>query len=404
MKTIETKEAKITFIYEKKTIQIFGSVEDELSKFFERFVAKLNANSSIYDYEFFYEGKKLTNFTNIQKSNIIKNKNEFTISVFKKTKKVKCPKCICNDCILKINNYHLSFYGCKYKHRENKIFDGYQDSQKIDLSQIVCSKNSCGKNQSDDPKDFYKCLTCTKLLHRTKYFCNDCSKAHDQTHIKIKYDDKNYYCEQHFNRLIKYCFTCKQDLCEECENEHKKNEHKIKSYESMIPNLKEIKESLDKIKINIDFLGHIVDDIKEIIDRAMKIYEKYSDIAGDIIEKYELNNKKFKNFCILKTLHNLKNSNFQIIDDLDDIINASELKNKINNLIDIFQGDRDKYKDISNTVENETNEEDDWDIDNNNDFNGNNQEDDKNEDRANEKKKKVILKYNRTKNSVRNKK
>ena len=99
----DTKEAKVTFIYEKKTIQILGSVEEELSKFFERFITKLNANSSINDYEFYYEGHKLTNITNIQNSDIIKDKKEFAISAFKKTKKIKCPKCICNDCILKIS-------------------------------------------------------------------------------------------------------------------------------------------------------------------------------------------------------------------------------------------------------------------------------------------------------------
>ena len=399
----DTKEAKVTFIYEKKTIQILGSVEEELCKFFERFVTKLNANSSINDYEFYYEGHKLTNITNIQKSDIIKDKKEFAISAFKKTKKIKCPKCICNDCILKISNYHLSFYGCKYGHKEKRLIDDYYESQKINLCQIVCSKSGCNKNQSNDPKDFYKCLTCTKLLNRTKYYCNDCSKTHDQSHIKITYDEKNYYCEKHFNKLIKYCFTCKEDLCEECENDHKNQDHRIKAYESIIPNIKEIKESLDKIKTNIDLLRHIVDDMKENIDNAMKIYEKYKEIADDIIEKYELYNKKNKNYCILKTMRNLKNSNSKIIEDLNVIISGSDLKDKINNLINIYLRDRDKYKDIiNNTVENETNEDGlDNDIDN---FNDNIQEEEKNDEKIKEKKKNVFIKHSGTRKCIKNNK
>ena len=398
-------EVKVTFIYEKKTIIILGSVKEDLSKVFDKFVFKLNPSSTLSDYEFYYEGHKLTNITNIQKSNIIENKKEFAISAFKKTKKIKCPKCICNDCILKINNYQLSFYGCKYKHNDNKIFDDYFDSQKINLSQIKCSTNGCKKNQSNDPKDFYKCLTCTKLVHRTKYYCNDCSKVHDPTHKKITYDEKNYYCEQHFNKLIKYCLTCKQDLCEECENAHIKQNHKIKNYESLTPNIKDLKESLEKIKININSLRHIVDNIKENLDGAMKIYENYNEIADDIIEKFELYNKKNKNYCILKTMSNLKNSNEQILVDLNNIIKAEDLKSQINNLIDINQGDRDKYKEINinNTVENETNEDN---LENGENFEDNNniQEEQKNEKITKKKKKNCNLKHCGTHNNIKNNK
>ena len=134
----------------------------------------------------------------------------------------------------------------------------------------------------------------------------------------------------------------------------------------------------------------------------MKIYEKYSEIADDIIEKYELYNKKNKNYCILKTMINLKNSNLQIIDDLNKIINASDLKSQVNNLIDIYQVDREKYRDITNTVENETDEDN---LENGDNFSDNIiQEVEKNEEIINDKKKKEKIKKCGTKDRIKIKK
>ena len=42
---------------------------------------------------------------------------------------------------------------------------------------------------------------------------------------------------------------------------------------------------------NINFLRYIVENIKEELDGAVKIFERYNEIAKDIINKYELYNK-----------------------------------------------------------------------------------------------------------------
>jgi len=349
-----TFSVEVTFFYERKTIEIPCKVDEKMTNIFQKFINKLNSSSTVNDFDFFYEEKKLDNNTKILKD-ILKKNREIAIFVEKKSRIIKCPKCICNDSIISIDNYHLTFSGCKYNHTVNRLFNEYKESQKIDLSQIVCSKSGCTKNQRDDPQDFYKCLTCTKSLHHTKYYCNKHSLEHDKSHIKIKYDEKNYYCEKYFHKFIKYCFTCKRNLCHDCLDEHK--EHETIDYNTISPNIKEIKEDISKIKGKINDLRHIIEDIKESLDGSMKIFEKYCEIANDIIEKYELFNKKSKNYRILKSIYNLKNSNKKIIEDLETIIKGSNLKNKINTLIDIYQSDRNNYREGSyNIIKKEDND------------------------------------------------
>ena len=347
---------KVNFFYERRTIQIQSTDAEEMSIIFKKFLNKLNSNLTINDFNFFYEGHKLSLDSTISKNNFIKKDEEIIIFAERKLGIIKCPKCICNDCIIKIENYRLTFSGCKYNHIENLIFDQYEQSQKLETSKIVCSTNGCKRNLGNS--DFYKCLNCTKLLGHTKYYCNKCTSLHDKSHTTIKYDEKNYYCEKYFHKFVMYCFTCKKNLCQDCVDEHK--DHKTKSFDLMSPNIKEIKGTLKKIKENIGNLRHIIEDIKESLDGAMNLYEKYCEISYDIIEKYELYNKNLKNYRILKSIHNLEKSTGKIKDDLNRIVNEKNLKDKICELIDIYQGDRNDYKDgINNKINNNNDSDDD---------------------------------------------
>ena len=182
----------VTFFYERKTIEIQCSFEEQMINIFQSFAKKLNPSFTINDFDFFFEGRKLDN-NSTENLNFLSKKSKIPIFVEKRSRIIRCPKCICNDSIINIENYHLTFSGCKYNHNVNRLFNEYNECQRIDLSQIVCSKSGCPNNQRDDPKDFYKCLTCTKSLRHTKYYCYKHSLEHDKTHIKIKYDEKNYY-------------------------------------------------------------------------------------------------------------------------------------------------------------------------------------------------------------------
>ena len=84
--------------------------------------------------------------------------------------------------------------------------------------------------------------------------------------------------------------------------------------------------------------------MKDHLDGAMKIFEKYYEIGQDIIEKYELFNNDLKNHRVIQSLKNLNDSNEKVMKTLNDIINNTNLKNKINTLINIYEDDRKIYK------------------------------------------------------------
>ena len=282
---------------------------------------------------------------------IIENKEN--ISVERKLRTIKCPQCICNDSIINLNNYQIAFYGCKYKKHNNNIylFDEYYDSQKVNYSKIKCSISGCKATMSDFESydDFYKCLTCSKRVKSTQYLCSKDKEDHDKTHKQIRYDYKNYFCENHFEKFIKYCFLCNKNLCQVCLKDHQGENHKVESYESLTLKLDDIKNDLNIIKEKISILVTFINKIKESLDGAYKIYEDYYKIANDITEKYELFNKDFKNYKNLRNLLNLKISNKNIIKDLDGIVSAKGLVDISDKLISIYNEDREKYSNRKNT-------------------------------------------------------
>ena len=141
----------VTFFYERKTIEIEFPVEEQMIKIFQSFVNQLNPNLTINDFDFYYEGKKLNNNSTANLKFLMNRKSKISISVEKRSRIIRCPKCICNDSIINLENYHLTFSGCKYNHNVNRLYNEYTECQRIDLSQIVCSKSGCTKNQRDDP-------------------------------------------------------------------------------------------------------------------------------------------------------------------------------------------------------------------------------------------------------------
>ena len=265
---------------------------------------------------------------------------------------MKCPSCICNNCLIKIENYKLNFSKCCHNHTEQKIFEEYEETQRINYDRIVCGENICKKKQKNCLEDFYKCMECSALIGSAMYYCKECSERHanSDNHNLKKYDEKYYYCsdKDHYNEYVSYCRICELNLCVKCEEAHDKN-HEIIKLNQMVPDpdIIKIKENLEKIKEKTKNLKNIVVQIKNMMDHSLNIIEKYYDIAQDIIGKYESYNKKLKNYQVLKTIGCLSDSNKKILNDLNTITEKNQKEddwaNKCKILINIFKCDREFY-------------------------------------------------------------
>ena len=335
-------------------IRIQCKTNDKFGFIFDKFANKYNIKSD--DYEFYSLDKLLPRESTIK--NYTNNKN-FDINVKRKNKIMKCPECICNNCIIRMKNYKLNFSECRYGHEQTQIFNNYENSQRIDYTQIICHVNECKEPQSKSLEDFYKCMDCSKLNGNTTYFCQKHYEAHKKSehHTLIKYDEKYYFCPEHFKKFLSYCTVCRTNLCDLCEKEHEKD-HNIKRFDSINLDLETIKNDLKDIKSKTDNLKNIVNQIKNLIDGAVSIIEKYYTISLDLIRKYESFNKTLKNYQVIESIDYLTISNKEIIKDLKNIINGNKSKQdwvkKCKILIGIYKGDREFY--VGEEDENENNE------------------------------------------------
>ena len=124
----------------------------------------------------------------------------------------------------------------------------------------------------------------------------------------------------------------------------------------MNPDVNEIKKKLKKIGEKIEDLRIIVKIIKNKMDGAIKIIEKYYDIANDILTKYETFNSKSKNYQTIMTINYLSSSNKEILQKIDNIIRGNKSKDewlkKCDVLLEIIESDRGEYNN-ENTGPNE---------------------------------------------------
>jgi len=354
-------EIRVNFIYNERIIPILSKSDEEMVKVIRKFIANLNPESNINDYEYYYNQKEIGVQSNLGENLNIKDSStkEVTIYVKRRIWFCKCPVCICNDCTINLSNYLCAFHGCKYAHEVITVYDNYKVRQTIDYSEIRCSAPECEKNLGNDVYDFYKCLECSKLAKKSKYFCSQCKAKHKKKdHNFIKYDEKHYYCDAHLKPFEKSCLTCKKDLCKSCEAEH--SGHEIANYAEMETNVDDLNTSLKKIKDHIETLEEVIENIKYHLDGTKRIYERYYNISLDILKKYETFNKKLKNYRILRTIRNLKLSNKQIIGDLEKIINIDDLKSQCSTIIELYQNKVKRYEGATNLtikdVEKENNE------------------------------------------------
>ena len=163
-------------------------------------------------------------------------------------------------------------------------------------------------------------------------------------HKLIKYDEKYYFCSDHFTQYVSYCNTCNLNLCEMGEKAHKDKKHDVIKLESYDTKVKTTKSVLEDIKNKTLELKIHIDQIKNMLDNAVKIFEQYYYISTDLIKKFETYNTKFKNFQVLKTVKNLSESNKTFVNYLDEILNSkNDWIGKCERILDIFIQERERY-------------------------------------------------------------
>jgi len=327
---------EILFNYNQNIIRIqCNNLNEKMKDIFKKFATKslLNDSNGLY---FIYGGNTINEESIL--SDIItsedKKRNLMTILVNSsiyiekensliKSNIVICPKCkeLTN---LEIHNYKINLYGCKYNHELNEIlFKEFDNTQIIDLKKIKCDICKEKNKFESYNHEFYKCLTCDKNL------CILCKSTHEKEHVIFDYDKRFILCPNHTETFCSYCWECKDNLCIDCEKEH--SNHDILSYSSFIIDIKETKLKLQKLKDEIDKFSKNITDIIYKLNSLKENMEKYYEIFNNTVNTID---NKIRNYEILNNINEITKND--ILNDLCNINNEKNLKNKINLIFDII--------------------------------------------------------------------
>ena len=292
-----------------------------------------------------YESKK--NPLQSEKTEIIKNpkkKNEIPILEL-----LKCPICK-KICLMNINKDKLLFsFECTNNHNNknnpNKKFK-------------KCRTNN--DSIYSFPSDFSE-LNLSKEyninLNKINNKDNNTSKMTNVTIQKLYITEKDFLCQIHPNfKYNSYCFECKKNLCEKCEEEHL-NHNQVK-LNSIKPNDKEVllcKKIIKKNEMSLLNLIEYLQNWKKELDKGLniliKIMQNIFNLKDFIISNYDpkQNNQNYnyiQNFNNIKALDfifpelknftdkkNFKQSSYDIVEAIYNIQNKiAENKQKINSI------------------------------------------------------------------------
>lgn len=358
-------EGTVIFTYNGKQTLIQCYTNEKFSKICESFINKIQLDKSKI-YYYLYNGNILNKELSFESQINLEDKKEnkmniIVIDEFKYDKKnnniIESEEIICPECkeniLISIKDYRISMHNCnncKNNHkfentfnffpkmentanffpilgntanlppkRENLSIKEFNNTQKIDISKIICDICKINNKSNVYNNEIFKCITCGHII------CPLCRSKHDNKHIIVKYEERNIKCKKHNEKYVKYCKKCNENICMECIEEH--NEHEGINYTDLIikSNNTELKEHIDKLIENIDEIIYKLEDVKE----NMKIYYNKSNII--------INNKRKRNYEMLENIKEFNNNNNIIIKDIKEIINAKTITNKFKNIMDIYE-------------------------------------------------------------------
>ena len=333
---------EVIFRYDGIDITIQGNSNDKMEDFVVKFANKISKNEqelifcyggNLLDLELTFEKIANSYDKKRNKMNVVAYKEKTTVIKNTKDKEIAAKESICPICmeniLIKLKDYKIS-YECKNNHKETVLMNKYEDTQKIDLSKMLCNKCQNSRNKIYNYV-FYFCSTCEINL------CPLCSQIHDKSHNIVFYDFKNYFCSKHKESFIKFCKTCQKNLCLLCTDEHKN--HEIVNFENIFVKKDEYSKDLNDFGIIISKLKEHFDEIKEIFNNIISNIDKYYKINQNIFDNYEYNKR---NYHVLNNLNEFKNNNKIIIKDINNIINEENYLNKFNYIIDMYNKFNDK--------------------------------------------------------------
>ena len=333
----------IEFQFNQIFTVIQAKLEDTFREVIDKYLLKSSVNpESIY---FLANGKNITPELTVesQMNKLNKQNNKMKVLVYSieettinkeeikvKSKDIICPKCQ-EPCRIKIEkeNYKIKLFDCSQKHITDNIrIIDFPNTQKINISNVICSKCKTKNKGNSVNNEFYICLTCQQNL------CVLCKSFHDKKHNIIEYDNKNYICPKHNELLIKYCKQCFINICFSCDDEHKG--HDVISLLDLKPNLTEVNNRLSELKHEIELFNNQIKEIFNKLNELEKAMNTYYEIYKDLISNYKIKNR---NYQILQNIKELNDNNeifkcikkINSIDNISDkIINIIKLNNKIN--------------------------------------------------------------------------
>ena len=243
-----------------------------------------------------------------------------------KSKDIICQKCA-ENVFLNIKDYRIKLYECKNNHIiENILINEFEKFFDVDTSKITCQ--NCNKNDRSktNNNDFYICLTCKKNL------CPECKIFHDKKHKIIKYDLKNYICPEHNMHYIRYCNQCKENICLKCEKSHKNHKNLIYFGEILV-NDDDFSTEMNEFDDYINKFNGQIKDIIQKLEIVKKNFEIYSKLVKHIYNNYDCENINYQK---IQNIKEIKNFNEIIKNDIKIIIKDENIKNKFNNIIEIY--------------------------------------------------------------------
>lgn len=331
--------ATVEFIYNGASTMIQCQVNDKMEDVIQKFLIKNEKEKGTVF--FLYSGKTLDedlNFIEIaneldKRKKLMKVQawdllfDEGITSLIKSTY-VICPECYESALIEFDDDYQITIYKCKNGHKtENIQLKDFEKTQLIVQSKIKCEDCKIINKNTASNNSFFRCLKCKLNI------CPKCKKDHEeQQHKIINYEDKDFYCEIHYEKYNCFCITCEKDICALCENQH--TEHQISLYENNDPDIELSKKEL--VNLN-ESIRNLRKDIKQIISKLNLVIDNlnnYYNLYNYIISNYD---SKKKNHKQIDNIIELQDYNIDFMKNISEITLDKNLKTKFSELIKLYE-------------------------------------------------------------------